>query len=290
MLACAPMTAPTKPALAPREVETFCRFFYDTTGIRLTSTQRYFIDRRLEARMAACQADSLRDYLAHVRSQVSGQELQALINEMTVNETYFFREEYQFDCLVHDMLGELVAARQPGDRIRIWSIPCSTGEEPYSLAIWLLEKWPHADDFEIEIHASDIDSRALARSREGVYEERALHRVPARLRSIYFQDLGAGRWQVRPELRQSIDFSAMNVSDPGRMARMRRFDVIFCRNLLIYFDDDSRRRVTALLHDALVPGGFLCLGHSERIHETCDLFVPRKFPDALVHQKPRPGQ
>ncbi len=267
----------------------FCDFFYRKTGISLDPGRRYFIDKRLEERIAATGCASLREYLALVKFQHDGAEMQALINAMTVNETYFFREDYQLDCLTRHMLNEIADRKDPRrERIRIWSIPCSTGEEPYSIAIAVLENWSRASDFDIEIIASDIDSHALAQAREGIYGERSLHRVTPRIRDAYFRPVDTDRWQIIADLRESIDFSLINVADPLAMARMRQIDVIFCRNLLIYFDDLSRRRTAAMFYDALNPGGFVALGHSESMSRMSSLFSPRKFPEALVHQRPLP--
>lgn len=277
-------------AVSPEEMLAFQDFFYRKTGIRLDAKRRSFTDRRLAERMRLTGSRSFRDYFMLVRFQTGEQELQHLINEMTVNETYFLREDYQFDCLARNMLDEVVRGRPPGDRLRIWSVPCSTGEEPYSLAISILENWSKADVYDIEILASDVDSRVLGKARDGLYEERALHRVPQALRSRYFHAVAGGKWQVIDELRQSIDFSLINVFDPAQMARMRQIDVIFCRNLLIYFDEASRRQVAETFFDCLRPGGFICLGHSESMSRISPLFTPRKFPDALVHQKPLPFQ
>ncbi len=269
------------------DIVSFCDFFYHKTGISLDASRRYFIDKRLEERIAANRCASLREYLSLVKFEHDGAELQALINAMTVNETYFFREDYQLDCLTRRMLDDIADRKDPQrDRIRIWSVPCSTGEEPYSIAIAVLEHWPRASDFDIEIIASDIDSRALELAREGVYGTRALHRVPPRIRNAYFEQRGPESWQIIPDLRGSIDFSLVNVSDPIAMARMRRIDVIFCRNLLIYFDDVSRRRTAEHFFDALNPGGFIALGHSESMARISGLFTPRKFPEALVYQRP----
>lgn len=280
-----PIMAP--PKISAEDVVSFCDFFYKKTGISMDASRRYFIDRRLEERMAANECRNFREYLALVKFQPGGAEMQALINEMTVNETYFFREDYQFQCLTRRMLDEIADARG-GSRapIRIWSIPCSTGEEPYTIAISILENWPRANDFDIEILASDIDSRVLARAQEGIYEARALHRVPDKLRSAYFKKLAGERWQVIDDLRQSVDFSLINVCNPIDMARMRGIDVIFCRNLLIYFDDLSRRRAADHFYEALNPGGFVALGHSESMSRISNVFAPRKFPEAIVHQRP----
>lgn len=279
------------PGLPSADYERLCDFLRDRTGLSFTEAKRYFVDRRVAARMAAVGAAGVRDYLKLLRFQASGEELQRLVNLMTVNETYFFREKYQLDCLVNSALDELVRGRPPGSRVRIWSAGCSTGEEPYSIAIMLLEHWLHVDDYEIELFASDIDSAVLARARAGIYEERSLQGLPAHLRAKYFERIGSDpdRWRIVEELRESIDFSRVNIVDPAQVRAFRGMDVIFCRNLLIYFDDLGRREAASMFHEALAPNGFVCLGHSESMSRMSSLFVPRRFPDAILYQKPAGG-
>jgi chemotaxis protein methyltransferase CheR len=219
-----------------------------------------------------------------------GIELQQLINTMTVNETYFYREEYQFRCLIRSILPEVIANRDGSSEqtLRIWSLPCSTGEEPYSIALQLIENWREVDKHQVEIVASDIDTRVLAQARAGIYDERALQHLPAMVRQRYFREVGVESWQIINDLRDSVDFTSVNLSDRQDMRRHQgRFDVIFCRNLLIYFDDASRRVAAEALFDALIPGGFLCLGHSESMSRISALLTVRKFPDAIVYQKPK---
>jgi chemotaxis protein methyltransferase CheR len=205
---------------------------------------------------------------------------------MTVNETYFFREDYQFDALIGGILPELAMNKSPGDTIRIWSLPCATGEEPYSIAIYILEGWDRADDFDIEIMASDIDSQVLSQAQEGIYGERALSRIPPDIRQKYFSPVGGGSFQILAELRESIDFFAINVVDDAQMRRYSNIDIIFCRNLLIYFDDLARRQAMETMYECLAPGGFICLGHSESMSRMSSLYKPRRIGDSIVYQKP----
>ncbi|WP_042695110.1 protein-glutamate O-methyltransferase CheR [Azospirillum sp. B506] len=289
------MTDAVPEGLSQEDYATLCGFLRERTGLSFTEAKRYFVDRRVAARMQAVGAADLRAYMNLLRFQASGEELQRLVNLMTVNETYFFREKYQFDCLVNSVLDELVRGRPAGSRLRIWSAGCASGEEPYSIAIMLLENWHRVDDYEIELLASDIDSAVLDRAREGIYDERALQGLPAHLRAKYFQPLrgavGAGgpRWRIIGDLRDSVDFSLVNITDPRQVRAFRGVDVIFCRNLLIYFDDLGRREAASMFHDALAPGGFVCLGHSESMSRMSSLFVPRRFPDAILYQKPVDG-
>jgi len=278
------------PAADPESFERFQELFYRKTGIIFGAAKRYFVDRRLEERIASTGTGSLRGYLRFLRNDDrTGEELQRLVNAMTVNETYFYREEYQFRCLVTSILPEVVAARKPQDPrpIRLWSLPCSTGEEPYSLAIQLLENWSAVDLHDVEIMASDIDTRVLAQARAGRFDRRSVQYLPDRVKRRYFSQPEAGQWQLIDDLRSSVDFNTINLNDREAMRRHAgAFDVIFCRNLLIYFDDISRRHAAEEIYEALRPGGFVCLGHSESMSRISSLFTLRRFPDALVYQKP----
>ncbi|WP_244478146.1 MULTISPECIES: protein-glutamate O-methyltransferase CheR [unclassified Methylobacterium] len=274
------------PPISEEEYNIFFEFFYRRTGILFNDKKGYFVEKRLHDRMEKTGSTSFRRYFDLVRFQASGEELQCLVNIMTVNETYFFREDYQFNALVQGMLPEIARSRKIGDTLRIWSMPCSTGEEPYSVAIQIIENWSRADDFAIEIRGSDIDTRVLNEARQGIYGERSLHRLTPALRAKYFQSVGPDRFQLREELRESVDFSIANIVDPLHTTRYRAVDVIFCRNLLIYFDDVSRRLAVEALYDCLSPGGFICLGHSESMSRISSMFQPRKFGDTIVYQKP----
>jgi len=181
---------------------------------------------------------------------------------------------------------ELVQDRRPDDTIQIWSMPCSTGEEPYSIAIHLLDGWHDVDNWNIRLVATDIDTRVLEQARTGIYDARSVQHVPHNRLAKFFVSIGGGRWQVAAALRRSVEFRQANIANPGDMRGYRDVDVIFCRNLLIYFDDASRQRAIESLYEALRPGGFICLGHSEAMSRMSSLFITRKFAEATVHQKP----
>ncbi|CAK0744275.1 Chemotaxis protein methyltransferase 2 [Gammaproteobacteria bacterium] len=274
------------PVISEEEFQKFRDFFYRKTGIFFEDGKRYFVDKRLIDRIVATGSENFRDYFVTLRFQASGAELQTLINLMTVNETYFFREEYQFQCMVGSLLPEITRHRRRDDTIRIWSIPSSSGEEPYSIAIYLLEHWPSVDEYNIELVASDIDTQILARARQGIYDTRSTSHLPEILRNKYFKDLGGGRREISSDIKDSVEFTQVNLADLTHMRAYRGFDLIFCRNLLIYYDDDSRRVAAEALFSALKPGGFICLGHSESMNRITSLFTVRKFPEAIVYQKP----
>jgi len=262
----------------------FQEFFYRKTGIQFEESKRYFVDKRLIERIEATGSRNFRSYFMMLRFEPDCDELQILTNLMTVNETYFFREEYQFQCLVRSMLDELTKNRSESTPIRIWSVPSSSGEEPYSIAIYLLEHWPGINTWNVEIISSDIDTAILANARRGHFSPRSVQHLPAAILSKYFKPNGDG-FQIDKDLRQSVEFTRVNLMNPADVRAYRGFDVVFCRNLLIYFDDLSRRQAADTFFDALNPGGFLCLGHSESMSRISSLFQVRKFPDSIVYQR-----
>ena len=271
--------------ISSEEVERFCDFLYRRTGLSFSESKRYFIDRRLEERIAATGSPSFQAYFSLLRADAD-HEIEYLVNSFTVNETYFYREDHQLQCMTSNLLGSIVGQKPPGSTIRIWSIPCSTGEEPYSIALWLMENWPQVDSYNIEIVGSDIDTRALKAAAEGIYGDRALMRLSRTIVDRYFKQVADGKHEIDEGLRNSIEFTRANVIDATDMARYRDFDLNFCRNVLIYFDDASRRQAAENLYDCLRPGGYICLGHSESMSRISPLFGVCRFPDAIVYQRP----
>jgi chemotaxis protein methyltransferase CheR len=207
-----------------------------------------------------------------------------------VNETYFYREEHQLRCLSRSLLPEIVQGRKPGDLVRIWSVPCSTGEEPYSIAIWLLENWPLVDQYDIEILGSDIDTRVLEQARAGIFGKRALMYLPPGVIAKYFATSGPDTWKILDDLRESVRFSRANLVEAAETRAYGKFDIIFCRNVLIYFDDASRRIAAENLYENLSPGGYICLGHTESMSRISPLFDVCRFADAIVYQRPEGGE
>jgi chemotaxis protein methyltransferase CheR len=262
-----------------------CDFLYRQTGMLFTETKRYYVQRRISDRMAFLGITSFATYFAYLRSNADG-EIEKFINSLTVNETYFYREEHQLRCLSKDLLNERVRAKKPGGPLRIWSVPCASGEEPYSIGMWLLENWPEVDVQDIEIVGSDIDTQCLAAARAGEFGARALMRLSPALVAKYFEVIGRERWRVVDDLRQSVRFTAVNLMQSSETRAHGTFDVIFCRNVLIYFDDASRRLAAENLFECLAPGGFICLGHTESMSRISPLFEVRRFDDAIVYQRP----
>ncbi|WP_395680726.1 CheR family methyltransferase [Inquilinus sp.] len=269
-----------------QEFRRLCEFLYRRTGLVFTEAKRYYVERRVIDRIEATGAISFADYFALLRSDVRG-EIEQFINAFTVNETYFYREDHQLRCLTNDLLPERTQLKARGQTIRIWSVPCATGEEPYSIAIWLLENWPEVDGYDVEIVGSDIDTRVLQAAAAGVFGKRALMRLSEDLIAKYFVPLDEDRWTILDDLKASIRFTPVNLVESGETRPHGQFDVIFCRNVLIYFDDASRRMAAENLYETLAPGGFICLGHTESMSRISSLFEARRFGDAIVYQRPR---
>ena len=250
-----------------------------------TEAKRYYVERRVVERMLGTDSSSFESYFARLRTNMEG-EVEQFVNAFTVNETYFYREEHQLTCLTSDLLAARLKVKPRGEPIRIWSVPCSTGEEPYSIAIWLLENWQEADAHDIEIVGSDIDTDALALARAGVYGKRALTRLPPHVVERYFAAIDGENWQIMDDLRESVRFTRANIVDRAETKSHRQFDVIFCRNVLIYFDELARRTAAENLFENLQPGGFICLGHTESMSRISPLFDVARFADAIVYQRP----
>ncbi|WP_045747935.1 MULTISPECIES: protein-glutamate O-methyltransferase CheR [Actinoplanes] len=268
----------------------FCEYFYKRTGIHFTSAKRYFVDKRIETCIRESEYDTFASWFSALRMNDRSSMLQGLINQLTVNETYFLREDYQFDAMLSTVLPGVLADRGGVNRIvgpvKILSLPCSTGEEPYSIALRLLEEWDQIDHVDVEIHGADIDSEVLAKAAQASYGERSLQRVPKSWLNKHFVAAGAGRYQVEDGIRSAVTLHRVNICDTLSMRAFRDFDVIFCRNVLIYFDELSSRRAAENLYGALRPGGYLFLGHSESMSRISPIFTPARLPEGIVYQRP----
>lgn len=276
---------PAQTHLSAEDLKRVCELLYRLTGMQFGESKRYYIERRLTDRIVATHCPDFAAYFSLLRADPV--ERETLVNAFTVNETYFYREEHQLACLSRSLLPDLITSRSPGDKIRIWSAPCSTGEEAYSIAIWLLENWRMVDAYNVEIVGSDIDTRALEAAHEGLYGERALSRLPPEVVEAYFEPARRHRRKLISDLRESVTFTPANMVDGPSLAGQGMFDVIFCRNMLIYFDEASRLVAANNLYDRLNAGGYLCLGHTESMSRISDRFLVRRFEDAIVFQRPR---
>jgi chemotaxis protein methyltransferase CheR len=212
--------------------------------------------------------------------------MQALANLVTTNETYMFREYDQLQAFANYCLPEVLSPKQArGERIlRIWSAGCSSGEEAYTLAMILQEVFPQALSWDCEIAATDIDENMLRKVAAARYGYRSVNEVPDEYREKYLIEDG-GEWIVRRRTAALVQARHLNLQDRMEMRKMRGFDFIFCRNVLIYFDDLSRKTVIDHFYNALNPGGYVFLGHSESVGRVTTAFKLKRFETHLVYVK-----
>jgi len=282
------MTSTVTPGngLSDADFEKFREYFYRRTGIQFAASKRYFVDKRIDNCIRNGGFTGFAGWFSALRLGDGSELLQDLINQLTVNETYFLREDYQFDAMLNWVLPKALAARGGRGPIKILSLPCSTGEEPYSIALRLLEEWDRIDDVDVEIHGADIDSDVLEKAAHASYGERSLQRVPKPWLAKYFVPVGGGRYQLDEGIRGAVTLHRVNICDTPSMRPFRDFDVIFCRNVLIYFDELSSRRAAENLYGAMRPGGYLFLGHSESMSRISPIFTPTRLPEGIVYQRP----
>lgn len=266
--------------LSDSEFQQLRQLIYQLTGISLAESKRHLVKSRLQKRLIALKLARFKDYYNLLLTEPKDSpERTAFINCVTTNKTDFFRERHHFDFVTRTVVPELasrVAAGEIPKRIRVWHAGCSTGEEPYTLAITLREALAQRGAWDVRQLASDIDTGVLAHAERGVYERERVKPVPDALLRRYFLS-GAGAQaeyvKVRKELQEQITFRQINLlDDPWPMRWDTRFDIIFCRNVVIYFDKPTQKRLFARFEERLHPGGYLFIGHSESLLGISDAF------------------
>jgi len=214
----------------------------------------------------------------------SPQLLQELYNTLTINETYFFREKEQLEILVKEILPSVISKKRSVENINILSAPCSTGEEVYTIAIYLMEHGFMDNPKKITILGIDIDSNAVKQAEKGFYTQKSMRNVPDYIKEKYFIKQKNG-YQVIPELTEAVSFKVVNVLNKYEMQKLGRFEIIFSRNMLIYFEERLRNETLATFYSILKPEGYLFLGHAERIPPSLSLFKEINTGKSVVYQK-----
>ena len=239
---------------------------------------------RLESRIAALGLEQADRYAALIESPDGARELELLVEALRVGETRFFRHRAHVRAVQDAVVPALAAARASGP-VRAWSAGCASGEEAYTLAMLLARGLP-APIYQVSVHATDISKEALEIARAGEYPAAALDHVPEDLRRRAFETIGEGRVRVAAAFRRLVQFESHNLTEPGYPQKL---DLIWCRNVLIYFAPDARRQVVLRMIDSLAPGGFLFVGYAESLRDFEALEAVRT-PDALLYRKPLPGE
>jgi len=275
------------PDLSVEQFQSLSQQIYQKLGLHFDEKKIYFLKTRVAKRMAALGIGDAREYLFMLNyADPKGLEMQALANLVTTNETYMFREYDQLQAFANHCLPEVLSAKQArGERsLRIWSAGCSSGEEPYTLAMILQDVFPQAQSWDCEIVATDIDENMLGRVNAARYGDRSVADVPDEYRQKYLIEDG-DEWVVRRRTAALVQARHLNLHDRMAMRSMRGFDFVFCRNVLIYFDDASRKAVVDHFYSALNPGGYVFLGHSESIGRVTTAFKLKRFETHLVYVK-----
>jgi chemotaxis protein methyltransferase CheR len=273
-----------------REFRWFAELVRSHCGISFGQETRFLLERRVARRMRELSITSLSAYQYELRheSRRDG-ELATLVDEITTNETYFFRERSQLRALVEEILPEALVARRErgGGPVSVWSAGCSSGEEPYSIVILAREAGFDLER-DLRVYASDVSRRMMKRARAGTYRETSFRETEPALRAKYFAEKD-GTWTVSDAVKKCVDFIHLNLMDRARVALLGAMDVILCRNVMIYFDPDTKREVIATFEDKLRSGGHLLLGHSESLINITSGLELRHLKTDLVYRKPIPG-
>lgn len=256
--------------LLDREFQRFSRFIYDTVGIKMPPAKKTMLEARLQKRLKALSLTSFEEYADYLFSQDGlSTELVHLIDVVTTNKTDFFREPAHFDYLVNHALPTILTSRSRTfhDPVRIWSAGCSTGEEPYTLAMVLSEFSQTAQDFKATITASDISTRVLQTAKTAIYTEEQAETIPMPIKRKYVlrsKDKTRGVVRIAPQVRSLVSFRRINFMEE-EFGISEKMDIIFCRNVVIYFDKPTQEVLMNKFHRQLKPGGYLFIGHSETL-------------------------
>lgn len=262
---------------------------YQISGIYHAEDKMYLLSAACLRRMGSLNITSPREYHDLLTSgAMRDTELRNLLNEITIGETCLFRSQAQLDAMRNVILPQLVEAKAKMGyrRLRVWSAGCSTGEEPYTLAMTLQEELDKSlKGWTFEIVATDLNDRSVETAKAGIYGDYALRNTSDYFKKKYMQTAPGNKLQIRDEVKATINFSRLNLSDQSKMLFMKGMDLIFCCNVLIYFDGVSKRRVVQHFYANLLPGGYFFLGHSESLFQVNDDFRLVHFPGATGYRK-----
>ncbi len=273
--------------LSEEEFRLLRDFIHERFGLYFDDSQRASLRARLAPRLALLGLVSFEDYYRHLRfAPDRSEEVLRMVSHLTNNETYFFREQPQLAVFAGLVLDAIKArrARTGERRLNVLSAGCSTGEEPLTLGMILFDSGRFFWGWDVRVTGLDIDGTALEAAHRGSYHQNSLRAVPPAALQRHFVRDGAGV-RVKEAARRTVSFRVGNLLDPAAYAGLTPLDALFCRNVLIYFSDAAVQRAVSLFHEALVPGGYLFLGHAESLGRVTSAFVPIRFQGAIVYQK-----
>lgn len=263
-------------------------FIYEQCGIYIADNRKYLLENRLANRLKKLSLKNFSEYFYYLQYD-SGRaaELNKLFEVITTNETSFYRNPPQLKVFQENILSAVIREqRDNGNKsLRIWSAGCSTGEEPYTLAMIILEVLgSEASAWDIVISANDLSERVLQSARRGIYSDYSLRTTPPEIIKRYFNKVDDG-FEVKDQVRKMVSFGQINLKDKNQLKAVSRSEIVFCRNVIIYFDDEMKKQVISAFYDNLKPGGYLIIGHSESLHNISRAFKPIHYPGAIIYQK-----
>lgn len=263
----------------------FRDFIYEKCGIFIPDNKKYFLENRLGRRIQEKNLKSYEDYLYNLKYDTDRSEINKLFDLITTNETFFFREPQHFDVFKGELLNRITEenARSGRRDIKVWSAACSTGEEPYTIAILFNEK-TELNLFKKEIYASDISESVLRSANSGIYGSYSIRNVPEQYLNKYFKNTDQ-QYSLSNTVKAMVKYMRINLIDEKDVRSLRGIDIIFCRNVLIYFDEKAKQKAVSLMYDALRPGGYLIIGTSESLHNVTRAFRPIVINKVIIYQK-----
>lgn len=277
---------PTTISMSDAQFNKLRKIIYDRSGIHFQDTKKYVLESRLSRRIEELEFDNFDQYLMFLTAgPYQADEFQEMFNRITINETSFFRNEPQLRAFEERILPELLEARKATKTLRIWSAACSSGEEPYTLAMQIHRSLGvRLMDWKIEILGTDISEKVLNQARSGTYHNYAVRGVNQGIMTRYFKTEGTNH-QLDPEIMSMVHFEKLNLNDVFAARRFGTFDMIMCRNVMIYFDDDMKKKVVKMFHNQLAQDGTLFIGHSESLRSLDVPFTQLDLPQAFAYQK-----
>ncbi|CAG0961086.1 protein-glutamate O-methyltransferase CheR [Geobacter sp.] len=277
--------------LSDEEFRLIRDLIYSHCGLYFDSDATYLLEKRLAKRLQLHQLSGFKDYYHFLKyNRKKDQELSDIMDILTTNETYFFREAFQLKAFTEEIIPSLREMKlKSGDRtLRIWSAGCSSGEEPYTIAMLLLDMGGFAG-WNVEIVGTDISQRVIQQARKGLYGKSSFRVTDDSYIRRYFTEQD-GMYRVNDKVRELVTISHLNLLDANRIAFLGRMDVIYCRNVIIYFDQVARRKVIDSFFRTLRDGGYLLLGHSESLMNISTAFTLKHLKNDMVYQKPLSGR
>lgn len=285
----APVITTSGPKMSESVFKLLREFIYQKAGIYFQDNKKYLMEGRLGKRLQVLGISDFEKYFDYLRFNAGrNEEMRYFYDAVTINETFFFRNEPQFDAFEKTLVPEILKRKNSLNgrtKLRVWSAASSSGEEAHTLAMIYLEKLkPKYPGLEIEIVGTDINSSVVETARQGVYREYSVRSMPKQYLDKYFS-VDNLRFTVTDDVRRLVRFENMNLYDHIKMRLMNSFDVIFCCNVLIYFDQQSKIQVVSDLYDGLNPGGFLFIGYAETLHGISSAFKLINFPKTVAYKK-----